>query len=264
MSLNNEKKKDVFFHNSINITQWMTDRITNILINNKFTIINLKIDCEIAKRLDQASINNNINLEIKDSAGKFYFLTGYNSLSSHKEDGEVEKWLICEIKKLEKEAVETLGKKQAVKKNDEYEVKRADLSCTVKKKNQDLNISFITNLAPQQIIDYFTKEEHMKRWMLGNGVFEGESQEFRKVTFNNIELTNFFVDKNNICFNYKLKDWEAVTKVQIKLSDMENSTKILVNQKNVPIQDVNLVRAYWHEKIFLPISWLFGCSINQL
>lgn len=265
MNTNNESKKEVFFFNTINITEWMKCKIEEIITDQGYTIVFLNNNSEIVKRMNKQSIYSNVNLEFKDQLNKTYYLTGYSSASKSNEYSDEVQWLVDKIKLAEEQAIEKFvnSDKDSMKNNENnIVIKPTDLSKAVLKKTEDVKMQLWTNLKPEILIDFLTKQEYMSVWMCGNGVFEGNDGEFTKVGFEHGEFYNFKKIKSGLKFEYKSKDFAEKKLVTLKYVEQENSTRFQLILTDVPLEYVNGIKRYWYEKIFMPITFAFPCLIK--
>lgn len=252
--------RNSFFHNTVNITEWMKERVSKLLEDKGHVLISLDLNAEVMTRMSHLTVINNINLQTKDKHGDMHFLNNYSSISKEYDGDKDTRWLVDAIKEAEAEALLKFGGKALqTEVQDAYQPRVVDVGSVGLKDTDDIKIVVYFSAAAAELAQFLGERQFIERWTGGSARFEGT-----RVVMENVILDAIEYGDEHVAMQYKWADWAEPSSVDIALLQAGDCVKLTLVQRGVPTKDAEIVKHHWHEKIFYPISRMFNCAIKQI
>jgi activator of HSP90 ATPase len=255
--MDSQENSTTFHFRSINISEWMTNKITQALKDRKYEPVLLNVNTETFTRMKKLSIMNTVQAVFKDINENVFSLNNYSSMNKEYEDGIELKWLVDLIREYEMEAILEFGSK-TLNYNCGADIKtepKSEIEVVGVKKKGSMQMSIVFNCSAADMIGFLTQE----RFYGWAGAYrkEGNSIEFENIVMRDIKELN-----GGVSMEYKWRDWNEYSQVAIALVKMGDCVKLILNQKNVPVELVDNVKNHWNSRIFQMISRMFNCAIK--
>lgn len=255
----NPRAINTFFHKSIDVSEWMKDKISYILKSRGYTILLMDVNTETMTRMSKLTVINTIKLKFKDKEESVYSINNYSSLDKEYDGGNDLKWLVDAIKEFETEALLKFGGSTLKTiESEEYTPQNVIVKSCEEKYTDDLRMDVYINSSVSEMMNILTSKEHISRWTL-NGRFDGDS-----VSFENVILKDIKPGKSSVSMKYKWDDWKEFSEVKIVLDQAGDCVKMSLKQEGIPVKYKDNVREHWNSRIFFVISRMFNCAIKPV
>ncbi|KAL6121840.1 hypothetical protein NUSPORA_01183 [Nucleospora cyclopteri] len=243
----------------VDISWWVKEKLEEILSIMGAQIIYLEVEGYLLVKAGRAQIINNVNLKYIDKkTGKSISLENYSSSNKLYENSET-KWITNQIKDLECRAFLKFGSVASGTAQKEYteasSIKIAEPE--VISKTSDLTMTLFINTSIENMKAFLTEEKFVRMWIL-NGSYKQDCIKFDNVIFKDMQ-----VEKSEIKLDFKLDKWKTFVKSKITLTKSGSDTKIVVVQKDIPIEEVDGIKEQWRRRVFTTICNLFNCYIKK-
>lgn len=252
-----ERTGDNYHWTESDISGWASDRISGELERRGYVVKGSEIMVKVCQRMNTLGLVYTISFDA-EKEGKLYGLKDFYSSSEGADGMEHFSWFLDFFKEMEAEAVLKFGNRVL---DVDREVERK--SCNVKSisarevRNTDLCYKVCINCSTEEIKEFVSREEFISMWSGGRAVFSGKDIVLENVTMSNVERNN------EVRMRWKFKEWDDFSEARISFEALGSSVRVTVNHRDVPIKEVESIRMWWHERMFVPISSCFGFVLRD-
>lgn len=262
--------RNPFFHHSVNISEWMRDRIAAILEKRELVLVSLDCNAEVMARMSNLTVINNVNLEFRDAKGGMHSFNNYSSVNKYYDGPKDTSWLVDQIKEAEMEAVLKYGGKALRTEDcgaagDARGAGAASVGATELRNTEEIVMELYASTTVDEMARFLTDRGFIERWTCGRARFDDSGLYFENLRLEDIRLEGG--DRQGadraVSLRYRWQDWEGFSRVRIALMQAGNCTKLTLRQSDVPVDAVDMVRRHWNEEVFGMISRAFNCAVRQ-
>ncbi|KAI5171439.1 hypothetical protein PAEPH01_1625 [Pancytospora epiphaga] len=256
--------RDAFFHNSVNISDWMKEKVTETVAKRGYTVVIIRCDAEVMTRMSQVTAISTVTVHFKDSKGTIFSLDGYSSVNKEYDKSKNTRWLVDALKEIEMEAVLKFGGKALKTQVDpSYVPKSVNVNNAEVQDKEEFKVEYYFATTVAEMTRILSEDDYIMRWTFGRAVKEEGCFSFDSVTIKDISVENK-KDVVVITMKYKRADWTNYSSVVIRLSQLGDNLRLVLKQSNIPLGSAELVKRHWYEQIFITISQLFRCPMKDI
>lgn len=251
-----EEKKLNYHWAESDISEWARDGIRQALESRGYTVHEMDVMTKVCQRMNTLGLVYMISFEcVKD--GKYCGVRGFYSVSEKANGIEDFEWFPGFFKEMEAEAVLKFGDRVL---DVDRPVERKPCVKNIAAedaKSVDVTYRASINCGVDELKSFILSPEFISVWSGHRALFESG-----RVLIDGVEMHDLREDSRCIKMGWKRAEWAVVSDVRMELESFLSSTKVKVVQKGVPIKEAGSVRAWWHERVFAPISGSFGFMLK--
>ena len=181
--------RDTFFHNSVNITEWMKGKVAAAVEAKGYSVVLMRVEAEVMTRMSQVTAINGVTVHFKGVDGRIYALDGYSSVNKDYDSSKNTRWLVDALKEIEMEAVLKFGGKALkTQAGPEYVPKSVDVREAEPQDREDFRVEYYFTSTVDEMARILSEKEHIARWTFGRASFEGDSATFEGTTIRDIKV----------------------------------------------------------------------------
>lgn len=244
--------------NECDISEWFKTQIEEELVRRNYKIVNTDIYVKICARMNSLGLVYTINIDALKN-DKTCYLENFNTTAKYNDGLDKFPWFMDFFKEKEAEAILKFSNNVL---DLGFEPRREFAGVkniqAEEKIYGDVEYGTVINCSNEEMVYFLTNKEMICNWN-GRAIFEGDW-----VKIENIEFSIHKVETNQIKMKFKLSNWKEESDVVINISSIRGNTKLELKQTKMPLNEVDVIKRMWRERIFLPICMAFGFSeINQ-
>lgn len=256
--------RDAFFHNSVNISEWMKEKITEAIRARGHRVVLMHVEAEVMTRMSKVTVINGLTVQFKDKEEHLYALSDYSSINKDYDGSKNTRWLVDAIKELEMEAILKFGGKALkTQVDEEYRPKSINVGSAEPKNTENIRLTYYFSARLEEMVRFLTEPEFIARWTFGSARFDKDTVSVGDLVLRDVRSAQLSRG-SAVTMDYKWKDWPCFSRVEMRLAQIGDNVQVSLSQKDVPSCSVDIVKRHWFERVFLTISQLFNCPIKSI